>query len=77
MINWRKREEHPETFEDGERLLVAVQLMTGHWAFNVITTECDGDYVDCRCNGEYWGWDWSDVSYWCPLSEIEATLPKG
>ncbi len=76
-INWRRREEHGETFEDGETMFV--QTAYGETLFDVITADAGGgDIVDVfLCNGEDpWRRDWEDVVWWVPIEEIEATLPE-
>lgn len=74
-LRWRRVEEHTQQFEDGERLFVAVELADGV-EFAIITVRVDGDNFDTYiADGLEWGWDWPDVSWWLPISELKATLP--
>ena len=61
-LNWRKAEEHPEKFEDGERMMVYESEMF-HCTF-----------IHGNQGKPFW-WD-NGVKYWLPLSELEATLPE-
>ena len=72
-LNWRKAEEHSEKFEDGEQLFVY-----DRWdRYQVLNIEADSDFLNILDEKkEYWGNDWTDVVYWLPLSELEATLPE-
>ncbi len=81
-INWRRREEHGETFGDGETLFV--KTADGETLFDVIVADPDfahpddeDGYVAFYANGEdLWRRDWEDVVWWVPIEEIEASLPK-
>jgi len=81
MINWRKREDHPEQFEDGEIMLVAIKPFSEEWDFSVVKVNTNGDvsfYLEA--NNHYWEWSWSDVDYWIPIEKIlpqENKLTKG
>jgi len=80
MINWRKREEHPEKFQDGESMLVAVALYGGGYELAVIAVSCDEHFFNLMSNGTYWEWSWNYVYYWVPIEEIlpqENKLTKG
>ena len=70
---WKTRESKTD-FEDGEQLLVALQVSSYPdsryaWEYHVITANCDSETpASFTCNGESWGWDWEDVELWLPLS---------
>jgi hypothetical protein len=71
-LNWRKREEHFETFEDGEELFVY-----DRWGeYDAIRFCVDEGRFEINCHNNNWGNDWEDVVYWLPLSELAATLPE-
>jgi len=73
-INWRRRDEHPETFLDGETLFV--QATEGVTPFDVIRADVyDDGSVEWYANGhDPWRRDWDDVVRWVPIEEIDATL---
>jgi hypothetical protein len=77
-MNWRKREDHPRLFANRETMLVAVPVtdLRYHppkpsWEIAVITIRCDEDFFDVLLDGALWGWNWSDVSFWIPIVEVE------
>ena len=77
-INWRPRTEHPDTFEDGERLLVAVPCRDNRdppriaWNMSVITFHAEEEgFSWFEAEDEGWGWDWTDVEWWAPVKELE------
>jgi hypothetical protein len=73
-LNWRKRDEHSETFEDVENLLVACIRKDGISGMYFENVEWSKG-VPKNVMGERWE-EWSDVDYWLPLSELSATLPQ-
>ncbi len=85
-INWRKAEDHPKTFEHGETMLVAVGLhirrryggstFSGSLIDRVAVSRREDGNFDFLADGEPWSWEWSDATWWVPIEEIEATLPK-
>lgn len=88
-MNWRKIEAHPDLFENGETMLVAVPVVqtelgiattsagnSEKWGLSVIEIDCDEERFRITCEGEYWGWEWSDVEYWMPIAEVQEGLPK-
>lgn len=80
MIHWRKREEHPAVFDYMEKLLVAYRPIPSAELLCMATikaTTGDEYPFECEACTDTWFFDWEDVVYWCPLSEIENTLPKG
>jgi len=85
-LSWRPRNEHGGTFSDGEQMLVAVPCCDHGdrakrwWEVVVIVARCDEDEDgDVRCefelDGNPWGWEWEDVEWWMPMSDIKAGLP--
>lgn len=73
----------PKCACDGDQFLVAVPVMwkigvrqhashdkNAKWfyEYSVVTFRCDEDYCRLECNGDAWGWEWSDVEWWMKLS---------
>lgn len=77
---WQEACEHPDLFEDGERMLVAVALADGTYDYDVISFMVDGDedggYCRIKCNGESWGWAWEDVTHWMRIPALAAQEPQ-
>lgn len=73
ILHWRKREEHPAEFEDGETLLVE-HYFYGSKIMSLISYDSEKDTF--YEGSARWDSSWEDVTYWIPLSELEATLPK-
>lgn len=74
-INWRpgpaQGVEGIEIF-DGDQFWVAVRVCdrerkTEWWEFSCIHIKEDGIDVE----GAGWGWDWSDVEWYVPISEFK------
>ena len=82
-IPWRHCSEHGDTFEDGESMMVAVPVhddRTGksHWDIECIVARVDDSDDTCTLEslyGDDWGWEWCDVEWWLPMSELLGTLP--
>ena len=75
-INWRPgpaREPWPEdNYLECGRYVVCVQVCNSArtrtwWELSIVTLNEDGG-VDAE-DGCSWGWDWSDVEFWCPERE--------
>lgn len=71
-IPWRKREDHPELFEDGTRYLVAVPMHDdcgGGFEMHVVTVRIDeGAFGFDDAHGDSWcAWSWEDVSHYIVL----------
>lgn len=77
LAGWKKREEHPKLFYDGDQYLVALQVGQGvgtyHWEYYVVRVRCDEDYFDVTLDGDSWGWSWEDVEFYIPLSEFRLS----
>jgi len=80
-ITWIPREQHPELFEDGEQLLVALQVLTApstkyQWFVEAVTIACDEDYFSIEdASGDVWGCEWDDVEFYIPLRKLTTLLP--
>ena len=82
-IPWRHCSEHGDAFEDNETMMVAVPVRdnrTGksHWEIECVVARVDDSDDTCTLEslyGDEWGWDWSSVEWWLPLSEVIGTLP--
>ena len=77
MINWRKREDHTEQFQDGEVMLVAVPLYDSGYDLSIITVSCGVHFFNLESNGDPWGWEWDNVDYWVPIEEILPVTGDG
>lgn len=77
-------EDAPEHYQDGDQFLVAVPVMwksgmrqhashdkNAKWfyEYSVVTVQCDEHFFGLTCNGEAWGWEWSDVEWWMNLTD--------
>ena len=80
QINWRRADPHQQ-FYDGDSLLVAVSVCVNDaapvWELYVVSVSCDEGYFALRdADDNPWdAWDWLDVEWWVPLSEVTETLP--
>ena len=82
-IPWRHHSEHGDTFEDGEKMMVAVHVRnnrTGqcYWEIGCVFAAVDDTEGTCTLEpmyDGYWGWSWCDVEWWMPMSELLGTLP--
>ena len=85
-MNWRTREQHPAEFTDGETMLVAVPVVDtrfgtackrpgNRWELSVASVECSEGWIRIVTDSGPWWWDWSDVEYWLPISEVKEGLP--
>ena len=79
-MRWRKREEHQELFEHGEKMLCAVECRDRWgkvtWDLSVIECDCSNEVVRFTSEEESWAWDWWDVDFWIPYDELVVELPK-
>lgn len=79
VVEWRKIDPE-QVFHDGDQLLVAVSVRSRfepnkfYWDYAVVRISCDEDHFDVDTDGRDWGWSWSDVEWWMPLSEF--ALPQ-
>ena len=71
-MNWRENKpgEEPQV-EVGDTYLVAVEVgnagwQKSWWEYAIISATETGWELE----GDVWGWDWSDVTYWMPASEL-------
>lgn len=86
-LNLRRREDHPELFEDGDTYLVGLRVNYSRatdkrsatpegafWEWAVVTIRCDEDYFEVyeAETQEPWGWVWEDVEVWCRLTPTAA-----
>ena len=69
-MDWKKRDEHPELFQDGEMLLVAVPREF-HWYLTIIAFSCDEGRFEIQEAGLPWDHTWQDVEFWVNITEIE------
>jgi len=82
-IPWRHCSEHGDAFEDDETMMVAVPVRdnrTGksHWEIECVVARVDDMTGTCSLESllhDEWGWDWSSVEWWLPMSEVLGTLP--
>lgn len=70
-INWRRIEEHPNEFGDGDTYLVSLRVRnnrTKRWRVEVYTVMIEADegrFGLLDENGErFYAWDWSDFEWW-------------
>lgn len=68
-----------QEFSDGDQLLVAVPVNCRHggkpyWEFTVVRVSCDSENFSMDTNGDYWGWEWSDVEWWLPLPSFNLPV---
>lgn len=71
-LKWEKPE--PDQYwEDCTQILAAVPVIDrrtnrSYVEFSVVTIRCDEGYFNLECNGEPWGWDYSDIALFVFLS---------
>jgi hypothetical protein len=75
---WRKAEPN-QVFYDGDQLLVAVPVNCRHggkpyWEYSVVTVSCDSEHFSMDTHDNGWGWEWSDVEWWMPLSSYKLPV---
>jgi hypothetical protein len=75
---WRKAEPS-QVFYDGDQLLVAVPVNCRHggkpyWEYSVVTVSCDSEHFSMDTHDNGWGWEWSDVEWWMPLSSYKLPV---
>ena len=74
-LPWVSASQRPGEFYDGDRYLVAVPLHAdsgGGYDADVVCVNCDeGRFTLTNPNGDYWGWDWADVSHYILISGKE------
>lgn len=71
-------------FENGDQLLVVVQVLQRHQPqsppfarydeYSVVTVDCDEHYFKLRLGDAIWGWDWSDVEAFIPMKDVTTRL---
>lgn len=75
-LPWKRREDHPDSFTDGDQYLVAVAVIyhggPAYWEYSVITIKCDEESFGIDCNDEPWGWGWDDAEHYIRLSEFRV-----
>lgn len=81
-MTWKTRDQHPPTFRDGDRYLVAVPVrhtsaeVYSRWELSFVTVRCDEESFDIEtCDGDVWDWTWGDVAYWIRLNDVIDKLP--
>lgn len=76
-MSWKRREEHPELFENGDQYLVAVHCGPNggpyRWEYAVVRVDCDEGRFALNVDGEPWGWEWDDVEFYARLSEFRLS----
>jgi len=81
LISWIAggTQAHCPDMECGDEFLVAIRVKSisstnprEWWEFQVITATENGFSVE----GHGWGWDWSDVEWYIPVSQFECPVPK-
>lgn len=71
-LDWKKPTED-QLWGDGTQILAAVPVIDrrtnrSYVEFSVVTIRCDEGYFAVECNGDPWGWDYTDIAMYVLLS---------